>query len=74
MNLNPLKAKLVYTIFKSSVRTSKKTHFTITKIIWLMLFKDVITDYAENHTKNHKYIMPDHLLLKELVHIITIWR
>jgi hypothetical protein len=29
-------------LFKNSVRTSKRTpHFTITKINWLMMFKDV---------------------------------
>jgi hypothetical protein len=32
-------------LFKNSVRTSKRTpHFTITKINWLMLFKEIITD------------------------------
>jgi hypothetical protein len=39
-------------LFKNSVRTSKRTpHFTITKINWLMLFKEVIAVYSENHTK-----------------------
>jgi hypothetical protein len=38
--INPLKPKLVFTIYNNSVRTAKKTqHFTITKINWLMLFK-----------------------------------
>jgi hypothetical protein len=61
-------------LFKNSVRTSKRTpHFTITKINWLTLFKKIINDYAENHTKPiNKYIIPAHLLLKKLVHIITI--
>jgi hypothetical protein len=37
---------------KNSVRTAKKTpHFTITKISWLTLFKEVIDVYSENHTK-----------------------
>jgi hypothetical protein len=37
---------------KNSVRTAKKTpHFTITKINWLTLFKEVIAVYSENHTK-----------------------
>jgi hypothetical protein len=32
-------------LFKNSVRTSKRTpHFTITKINWLMLFKEIIAD------------------------------
>jgi hypothetical protein len=39
-NVNPLKPKLVYMLFKNSVRTSKRTpYFTITKINWLTLFK-----------------------------------
>jgi hypothetical protein len=38
-------------LFNSSVRTAKKTqHFTITKINWLTLFKEIITVYSENHT------------------------
>jgi hypothetical protein len=33
-------------LFKNSVRTSKRTpHFTITKINWLMLFKEIIFNY-----------------------------
>jgi hypothetical protein len=36
----------------NSVRTSKRTpHFTITKINWLTLFKEIIDVYSENHTK-----------------------
>jgi hypothetical protein len=39
-------------LFKNSVRTSKRTpHFTITKIKWLMLFKEQITVYSDNHRK-----------------------
>jgi hypothetical protein len=39
-------------IFSKSARTSKKTqHFTITKINWLMLFKETMPVYTENHTK-----------------------
>jgi hypothetical protein len=35
----------------NSVRISKKTpHFTITKISLLMLFKEIIAVYSENHT------------------------
>jgi uracil DNA glycosylase len=38
---------------KNSVRTAKKTpHFTITKINWLTLFKEIIAVYSENHTKH----------------------
>jgi hypothetical protein len=39
-------------LFKNPVRTSKRTpHFTITKINWLMLFKEIIADYSDNHAK-----------------------
>jgi hypothetical protein len=37
-------------LFKNPVRTSKRTpHFTITKINWLTLFKEIIAVYSENH-------------------------
>jgi hypothetical protein len=37
----------------NSVCAIKKTpHFTITKMNWLMLSKDLITVYSENHTKH----------------------
>jgi hypothetical protein len=40
-------------IFKNSVRTAKKTQvFTITKTNLLMLFKEIIAVYSENHTKH----------------------
>jgi hypothetical protein len=39
-------------LFKKSVRTSKRTpYFTITKINWLTLFKEVIPVYTEKHMK-----------------------
>jgi hypothetical protein len=48
--LFPLKPKLVQVIFKNPVRTSKRTlHFTITKINWLTLFKEIIAVYIETH-------------------------
>jgi hypothetical protein len=47
-----LKPKLVYIIFKNSVRASKKTsYFNFTKINWLMLLKEIIVVHSENHTK-----------------------
>jgi hypothetical protein len=52
---NPLKHKVHVNslIFKDSVRTAKKTpHFTITKINWLTLFKEMVDVYSENHTKH----------------------
>jgi hypothetical protein len=40
-------------LFKDSVRTSKRTpHFTITKINWLTLFKEIIVVYNEDHAKS----------------------
>jgi hypothetical protein len=39
-------------LFKNSVRTSKRTpNFTITKINFLTLFKEIIAVYSENHAK-----------------------
>jgi hypothetical protein len=50
--MNPLKRKLVCMLFKNSVRTSKRTpHLAITKINCLMLFKEIIAAYSENHKK-----------------------
>jgi hypothetical protein len=44
--------KLVYILFKNSVRTSKRTPIlTITKINWLMLFKEINAVYSENYAK-----------------------
>jgi hypothetical protein len=53
-------------LFKKSVRTSKRTpHFTITKINWLTLFKEIIAVYSENYTyKTHKYAMQFLLIVK----------
>jgi hypothetical protein len=34
-------------MFKNSVRTAKKTHFTVTKINRLTLFKEIIAVYSE---------------------------
>jgi hypothetical protein len=48
----PLKTKLVYILFKNSVRTPKGTpNFTVTKINLLTLFKEIIAVYSKNHTK-----------------------
>jgi hypothetical protein len=63
--------KLVKIIFKNSVRTAKETHhFTITKINWLTLFKEIIAVYSENHTK-HKYKLQTYWLLKQVLRIVT---
>jgi hypothetical protein len=38
---------------KNSARTAKKTlHFTVTKINWLTLFKEIIAVNKENHTEH----------------------
>jgi hypothetical protein len=66
MLFNRLKAKLVQMLFKNSVRTSKRTpHFTITKINWLMLFKEIITVYSdcESHTNPRKKKQNGQLLI-----------
>jgi hypothetical protein len=48
-----LKAVLVYITFKNPVRTAKKTlHFTVTKVNWLTLFKEIIAVYTVNDMKN----------------------
>jgi hypothetical protein len=61
-------------LFKNSVRTSKRTpHFTITKINWLTLFKEIIAVYSENHAKKRKYKTQRHWLLKQMVHKFTTW-
>jgi hypothetical protein len=52
VKVNPLKTTIFFIIFKNPVRTSKRTpHFTIKKINWLTLFKEIIAVYNENHTK-----------------------
>jgi hypothetical protein len=58
-----------------SVRTSKKTqHFFITKISWLILCREIIVVYSENHTKSINTLcgkMPNYWLLEHLVRIVT---
>jgi hypothetical protein len=51
---NPLKPRIIKIIpeFKDSASTAKKTpHFSITKINWLELFREIIAVYSGNHTK-----------------------
>jgi hypothetical protein len=43
-----VKPKRVQIIFQNPARTSKRTHFTITKINSLSLFKEIIAVYTEN--------------------------
>jgi hypothetical protein len=42
-------------LFENSVRTSP--HFTITKINWLMMFKEIIAVYDDNRNETYKYKM-----------------
>jgi hypothetical protein len=52
-------------LLRNSVRTAKKTQFfTITKINWLMLFKNIIAIYSENCTKF--IIQNERLLINEV--------
>jgi hypothetical protein len=47
-------------LFHNLVRTAKKTQrFTITKINLLMVFKEIIAVYTENHTKHKKCRLTD---------------
>jgi hypothetical protein len=56
LSVKPLKLKLVYIIFKNSVRTAKKTqHFTITKINLLTMCKEIIAVHSENKYKSKSY-------------------
>jgi hypothetical protein len=55
--INILKPKLVYIIFKDSVRTSNKTqHFTITKINWL---KQIFFIWESTKPINTQYLVTD---------------
>jgi hypothetical protein len=73
LSLYPLKTKLVWMLFKNSVRTSKRTpHFTITNINWVMVFKELIAVYSENHTEPINIKWKCYLMLKQLVYIATI--
>jgi hypothetical protein len=58
----------------TSVRTSKRTpHFTITRISWLMLFKETVAVYSEIHTKprNTKYSVRSLGCLRHDYHEVT---
>jgi hypothetical protein len=53
-----LKTKLIYVIFKNSVRTSNKTqHVTITKIDCLILFQEIIDVLFLESSETVKYII-----------------
>jgi hypothetical protein len=50
VDINPLKPKLILNSIKNSVPASEKTQcVSITKISWMMLFKEIIIVYSKNH-------------------------
>lgn len=82
-NIGCCKSKLIWTIFKNSVFSAKKTqHSRITKIITFMLFRDIIVVYFEDQMKlintfffvkckvktGGRYCVPSYAL-----HIIDVW-
>jgi hypothetical protein len=66
-------------LYKSSVCTSQETHHaSATEVNWLMLFREIIAIYCENHMKNtHIYSLysvsrkQSFSMLKQMVHIVT---
>jgi hypothetical protein len=59
-------------MFYNPGRAAKKTkHFTITKIIWLMLFKEIIPVYAENDKRNIYTRLKNYWLLKR--EVFKVW-
>jgi hypothetical protein len=52
----------------------QRKHFSITKINWLMLFKEIIAVYSENHTIPVNVVcgkMQSYRLLKQVSHVVT---
>lgn len=50
---NHLETKVISIIFKAPLLTSKKAQrVCVTRINWLILFKEISTVYCENHTKH----------------------
>jgi hypothetical protein len=75
---NQLLVRLVYLpfeakarlIFNNSVPTAKKKQrCTVTKINCLMLFKEIIDVYIQNHNEAHRYKVQCYWLLKQVMHI-----
>lgn len=57
-----MKPMLVFILFKDSVHPSNRTPlFTVAKIRWLMVCKEIITAFNKNHTDpiNTKFIFAD---------------
>jgi hypothetical protein len=52
-NFNLFKPIFLFTVFKETVRTSKRTpNFTIRNTNWLVLFKEIIVIYDEKQRKS----------------------
>jgi hypothetical protein len=72
-----LKPKLIYMIFKNSVLISKKTQcVSITKINFLMWFKEITTVYSENHANNINIVCGQEFDIKagDIPYFNTKWR
>jgi hypothetical protein len=54
------------------VKCGVLSHFTITKINWLTLFKELIAVYSDNYTEPINAQCKSYLMLRRLVHIATI--
>jgi hypothetical protein len=64
-------------IYKNSVRTSQETHYvSATKLNRLMLFREIIAVYFENHMEHRNIFcvgrMQSFLTLKHMVYIVTV--
>jgi hypothetical protein len=62
--------------YKNSVRTSKEKHYaSATKNIQLMLFRDTMAVYCENHMEHtNKYTLwaeYSFTTVKQVVHVVT---
>jgi hypothetical protein len=66
---------LLWIIFKYSVSTSQETcHVYIIKTIQLLLFREIITFYSENHMDQLDMLPVKNaeiLMCKQVVHIVT---
>jgi phosphoenolpyruvate carboxylase len=68
--LNALKPTLVFVILKL-VRTTKRTpYFTITKINWLMPFKEIIA-CSQNGASSYASVQITAQNIKEVLHVMT---
>jgi hypothetical protein len=60
-------------LFINSVRTSQETHYvSVTKPNRLMLFRETVAVYCENHTEQKYTLGRIYVTIKMPVHIVTI--